>query len=77
MFLGNDGLYYYYYNFLEPSGPSRPCNGTDLPGRLDKKYETTVSPTDKGLTIPPTAWKNPYFKEQITIVGLSGIIPQI
>jgi hypothetical protein len=36
-----------------------------------------VSPTDKGLTITPTAWQNLYFKEQIAIVGLSGIIPQI
>jgi len=36
-----------------------------------------VSPTDKGLTIAPTAWQNPYFKEQIPIVGLSGFIPQI
>jgi hypothetical protein len=36
-----------------------------------------VSPTDKGPTITPTAWQNPYFKEQITVVGLSGIIPQI
>jgi len=26
-------------------------------------------------TITPTVWQNPYFKEQITIVGLSGIIP--
>ena len=40
--------------------------------------ETTVSPTDKGLTITTTAWQNPYFKEQITILGsLSGIIPLI
>ena len=39
--------------------------------------ETTVSPTNKGLTITPTAWKTLYFKEQITIVGLSGITPQI
>jgi len=23
--------------------------------------ETTVSPTDKGLTITPTSWQNPYF----------------
>jgi len=39
--------------------------------------ETTVSPTDKGLKIIPTAWQNLSFKEQITIVGLSGITPQI
>ena len=39
--------------------------------------ETTVSPTDKGSTITTTAWQNPYFKEHITVVGLSGIIPQI
>jgi len=45
--------------------------------RFDKKYETTVSPTDKGSTTTPTAWQNTYFKEQITIVVLSGIIPQI
>jgi len=31
----------------------------------------------RGLTITPTAWQNLYFNEQITIVGLSGIIPQI
>jgi hypothetical protein len=23
------------------------------------------------------AWQNPYFKEKITVIGLSGIIPQI
>jgi hypothetical protein len=36
-----------------------------------------VSPTGKGSTITTTAWQNPYFKEQIAVVGLSGIIPQI
>jgi hypothetical protein len=36
-----------------------------------------VSPTEEGLTITPTAWQNHYVKEQITIVGLSGIIMQI
>ena len=45
--------------------------------RFDNKCETTVSPTDEDSTIIPTAWQNPYFKEQITIVGLNGIIPQI
>ena len=25
----------------------------------------------------PKAWQNPYFKEHITVVGLSGIIPRI
>jgi hypothetical protein len=45
--------------------------------RLDKKYETTMSPTDKGLIIIPTAWQNLYFKEQISIVGLRGITLQI
>jgi hypothetical protein len=45
--------------------------------RLDKKCETTVSPVDKGLTITPTAWRNLYFKEQITILGLSSITLQI
>jgi len=45
--------------------------------RFDKKYETTVSPTDKGSPITQTAWQNPYLRDQITIVGLSGIIPQI
>ena len=45
--------------------------------RFDKKCETAVSPADKSSTITPTAWQNPYFKEQITVVGLSGIIPQI
>jgi len=41
------------------------------------KRETTVSIAVKGPTITPTAWQNPYFKAQITIAGLSGIIPQI
>jgi hypothetical protein len=36
-----------------------------------------VSPTDKGLTIIQTAWQNLYFKEQITVVGFSGITLQI
>jgi len=45
--------------------------------RFDKKWETTALPIDKGSKITPTAWQNPYFKEQIKIVGLSGIIPQI
>jgi hypothetical protein len=38
-----------------------------------------VSPTVKDLTITPTDWQkqNPYFKEQITIAGLSGITLQI
>jgi hypothetical protein len=36
-----------------------------------------VSLTVKGLTVTPTDWQNPYFKEQITIVGLSGITLQI
>jgi hypothetical protein len=35
-----------------------------------------VSPTVKGLTITPTGWQNLYFKEHITIVGLSGITLQ-
>jgi replicative superfamily II helicase len=33
--------------------------------------------TDKGPTITTTTWQNLYFKEQIKIVGLSDIIPQI
>jgi hypothetical protein len=37
----------------------------------------SVRPTVKGLTITPTAWQNLYFNDQITVVGLSGIIPQI
>jgi len=45
--------------------------------RLDKKCDTVVSPTDKGLTITPTAWQNLYFKAHTAIVGLSGISPQI
>jgi hypothetical protein len=45
--------------------------------RLDKKCGTTVSPIDKGLTITRTAWQNLYFKEQTSIVGLSGITLQI
>ena len=45
--------------------------------RFDKKCETTVSPTGKGSTIIPTAWQNLHFKQPITIVGLSGITPQI
>jgi len=45
--------------------------------RFDKKCETTVSPTGKARQITPTAWQNPYFKEQITVIGLSGITPQI
>jgi hypothetical protein len=36
-----------------------------------------MSPTDNGSTVIPTAWQNPYFKEQIEIVGLSGITLQI
>jgi hypothetical protein len=32
-----------------------------------------VSSTDKGFTITPTAWQNLFFKEQISILGLSGI----
>jgi hypothetical protein len=36
-----------------------------------------VSPTDRSLTITTTAWQNLHFKEQITIVGLSGIALQI
>jgi hypothetical protein len=36
-----------------------------------------VSPAEEDLTITPTAWQNLYFKEQITIVGLSGITLQI
>jgi len=39
--------------------------------------ETVVSPTDEGSRIIPTAWHNLYSKDQITIVGLSDIIPQI
>jgi hypothetical protein len=31
----------------------------------------TVSPTDKGLTITPTAWQNLCLKEQITVVALT------
>jgi len=45
--------------------------------RSDKKCETAVLPIDEGSMITPTAWHNLYFKDQITIVGLSGIIPQI
>jgi len=29
----------------------------------------------QSLTITPTDWKNLYFKQQITIIDLSGIIP--
>jgi hypothetical protein len=36
-----------------------------------------VSLTVNGLTVTPTDWKNLYFKEQITAVGLSGITLQI
>jgi hypothetical protein len=36
-----------------------------------------VSPTDKGLTITSTDWQKLYFKEQISVVGLSGITLQI
>jgi hypothetical protein len=36
-----------------------------------------VSPTEKDLTITPTAWQNFYFEEQISIVGLSGVTLQI
>jgi hypothetical protein len=36
-----------------------------------------VSPTEEGLMITPTSWQNLYFKEQISIVGLSGITLQI
>jgi hypothetical protein len=36
-----------------------------------------VSPTEEDLTITPTAWQHIYFKEQITVVGLSGITLQI
>jgi len=36
-----------------------------------------MSPTDNGSTIIPAAWQNPYFKEQIAVVDLSGITPQI
>jgi hypothetical protein len=36
-----------------------------------------VSPTEEDLTITPTAWQKLYFKEQISIVGLSGITLQI
>jgi hypothetical protein len=36
-----------------------------------------VSPAEEGLTITTTAWRNLYFKEQITILGLSGITLQI
>jgi len=43
--------------------------------RLDKKCVTTVSPTGKGLTIIPTTWQNLCFKDQITIVCLSGYYP--
>jgi len=39
-----------------------------------RNYSVT---TDKSLTITPTAWQNLYFKDQITIVGLSGITLQI
>jgi len=45
--------------------------------RSDKKCETGVSPTDEGSTITPTAWHNLYLKDQITVVGLGGITPQI
>ena len=44
---------------------------------VDKKCETTVSPTGKGSTITQTAWQNLYFKNYITILGLSGITLQI
>jgi hypothetical protein len=36
-----------------------------------------VSPTEDDLTIASAAWQNLYFKEQITIAGLSGITLQI
>ena len=39
--------------------------------------KTTVLPTDKGLMIISTAWQNFYFKEQLVILGLSGITLQI
>jgi hypothetical protein len=42
-----------------------------------RQRATTVSPTVKGLTIAPTDRQNIYFKEHITILGLSGITLQI
>ena len=44
---------------------------------VKQEVQTTMSPTGKGLTIIPTTWQNHYFKDQITILGLSGIILQI
>jgi hypothetical protein len=44
---------------------------------VKQEVQTTMSPTGKGLTIIPTTWKNHYFKDQITILGISGIILQI
>jgi hypothetical protein len=36
-----------------------------------------VSPTEEDLTVTQTAWQNLYFKENITLVGLSGMALQI
>ena len=44
---------------------------------VKQEVQTTVSPAGKGLTIILTAWQNLYFKDQITIVDLSGITLQI
>jgi hypothetical protein len=51
--------------------------GKDDVIKLNLYITSLVSPTDKGLTITPTAWKNLYCKEQITIIGLSSITLQI
>jgi predicted kinase len=37
----------------------------------------SVTYRQKGSTVIPTAWPNLYSKDQLTILGLSGIIPQI
>jgi hypothetical protein len=45
---------------------------------LSVRYELrNYSVTAKGLTVNQTDWQNLYFKQLITIVGLSGITLQI
>jgi hypothetical protein len=45
--------------------------------RSNKKCETTVSPTDTGLKIIPTASQNLYFTKHTAIISLSRITLQI
>jgi hypothetical protein len=45
--------------------------------RTSFSHTTTVSPTVTGLTITAKDWQNLYFKELLTILGLSGITLQI